>query len=30
MKPVVGDFVEFSAEENSEGYILKLVSEKIL
>ena len=28
MKPVVGDFVEFSAEENSEGYILKIGERK--
>ena len=24
MKPIVGDFVDFSAEENSEGYILDI------
>ena len=28
MKPVVGDFVEFSTEENSEGYILKIGERK--
>lgn len=28
MKPVVGDFVSFSAEENSEGYVLEMKSRK--
>lgn len=28
MKPLVGDFVEFSAEENSEGYILEVHERK--
>ncbi len=28
MKPVVGDFVDFSAEENSEGYVLALHERK--
>ena len=28
MKPVVGDFVEFSAEENSEGYVLDIHERK--
>ncbi|MGY3729500.1 ribosome small subunit-dependent GTPase A [Lactococcus termiticola] len=28
MKPVVGDFVDFSAEENSEGYVLDIYERK--